>query len=285
MLIAPISNPGMTGVQYLATSAEVTAALQHEIFRQDDLGTLPDPLYSTPTAWRELAFIGQSNIQGRATGSVTGLPDAVVRTWMRSMDAGTVDPSALADLDYRDNGGTDYHGPWAFAQEGVLAEVHHALIVVKGGQSANAWNDTTPGAPRGEQIEATHRFRACIGCPPTRTDIIIGLGESDADLGTTKNTYKSRMTEMIRLTRELHGLDSRVHLVLLCDEMTAGSITTSSRNEINAGLLELADEIPHCSVIDMRAETGVISGDSLHYSAAGNVVLWDNSLASIEGAP
>lgn len=284
MPIALISNPGMVGVQYLATAAEVTAALQHEIFRQEDLGTLPDPIYNEPTPWRELAFVGQSNIQGRATGTVTGLPDSVVRTWMRSMDAGTVDPSALADLDYRDNGGTDYHGPWAYAQEDALGATHYVLVVTKGGQSSAAWNSTSAGEPRGEQIEATHRFRACVGCPPTRSDVVIGLGETDASIGTTKATYKSNMTTMITTTRELHGLDCRVHFLTLCDEMTAG-IAGADRDTINAGILELCDEIPNCYAVDMRAETGVISGDNLHYSAAGNVVLWTKILESIEAAP
>ena len=272
-------------MQYLATAAEVEAAYQHEIYRQDDLGSLPAPYYSEPTAWREVAFLGQSNIQGRATGTVSGIPDADVRMWMRSLDAGIVDPSALSDLDYRDNGGTDYQGPWAHAQADVLAETHHVLIVTKGGQSLNAWNDTSAGAPRGEQIEALHRFRACIGYRPTRSDVVIGLGETDADLGTTKNTYKSSMRTMIQLTRELHGFDARVHLLTLCDEMTAGSLTQARRDEINAGVLELADELPHCHVVDMRAEAGVMLGDNLHYSATGNTVLWGKILASIEAAP
>jgi len=247
------------------------------------------PNYSDE-AWHELAFYGQSNAQGRATGAVAGLPDAGVRSWMRSLNNGELDPSDLTALSLRDDEGTDRHGAWAYAQSAEAPTPHHILLVGKGATYIGGDWAQVPGTGNtgiytedlySEVYRVAREFHARMG--GTRTPHIVWMqGENDAALGTTQGDYETHLTTMLARFREIHGADCPVHVVNLCEDMTGG-IVLGDLQAINAAMAAVVSGDANAYLVDMSAVDGstYLQVDALHYNAAGQSLVWDKIQTSI----
>lgn len=252
------------------------------------------PYYSGATAFEELAWYGQSNAQGLGTGAVAGLPDSGVRMWQRSADNGVLDPTALADLDRRDDTGTPRHGAWAYAQAAEAPVPHHHVIYGDGATfigdatTASVWADE--GIAReglyaeqkaSEMYRAARNFRARMGGTPSPHVIFI-LGESDAQAGTTEAAYEAGLATMLTRFRALHGANCPVHLVGLSESMTGGGIVLAELQAVNQAMQDVATGDANCYYVSM-ADVTDLQGDNLHYDATGYSTMWDRIQTSIAG--
>lgn len=292
--ITDYGNVRIRGIWARNPSAEpLTSDERQEIFRWVLGAHAQEPYYADETEWIAVCVYGQSNAIGYATdSSVSGLPDAAVRSWPRAVDGTPVDPTALVDLQIRD-GSTDRHGAWAYAQAGAFGSTpHHVMYCGQGGTSINTWNNT---ATRGvwssqldsEALRAPHEFFPRMGGSPIHHIIWIH-GETDASFGTGQSTYRNSLKTRISRFRAQHGSDTWVHLVTMCEQIT-NDITLSNLQAINAAMRNLADPLhadydPFVKIVDLApvATPGMMQGDNLHYtSSPGYSTIWSMCQTSI----
>lgn len=248
------------------------------------------PLYSGVEPFLLPFILGQSNGQGYATGSPPGLPDPDVKMWMRSLNNGVLNPTALAALNTRDDAGTPRVGAWSYATTGTFpGQEHHIGMCGQGATYISDWH-TVASNQQGlystdllsEQRRSARMTRARLGGSPT-VHAIWWQGENDANNAATwpTATYQAALVSEFARIRENFGAGTPIHLVMLNSNMSALNATGISEVRAAQNNMPGVDSDVYLVETDDMVAATYLQPDNVHYNAAGQQEIWNRIKTSI----